>query len=81
MAKTHGHYNIGTSINRLEMIAGFAYLPFYVWLTPILILLVANWCGQTMSSTTYNGWIYLVNFLAIVTIFLWFLFHSLRSFT
>ncbi len=81
MAKSRGHYNIGISPNRWEMVAGFAYLPFYLWLTPILILLVANWCGVRMSDTTYNGWIYLVNFLAICGIFRLFLVHSLRSFT
>ncbi len=81
MAKSRGYYNIGVSLNRWEVVAGFAYLPFYVWLTPILILLVANLCGKTMSDTTYHGWIYLVNFLAIWGIFRLFLVHSLKSFT
>lgn len=70
MANTKS-YSIGPCLSSAEQIAGFCYLPCYLFLLPFAIGYCAKLLGFTLDAMALNGWYFALN-----VIFTWAIFHK-----
>ena len=70
MANTKS-YSIGPSLSTAEQVAGFCYLPCYLFLLSYAISYCANLLGITLDAVSLNGCYFALN-----TIFIWIIFHK-----
>ena len=76
MANTRSH-SLGPGLSTAEQVAGFCYLPCYVFLLSWAIQWVSNLLGLQLSDLQLN-----ISYFVLNCIFVWIIFHNflLRSF-
>lgn len=79
MARHHSACGPGSGMSRYERLAGWCYLPFYLFLLSFLLQWAAPGLGFHLSAVQLNLCYYFINFVAIFLIFHGYLLSSLRS--
>ncbi len=74
-----GAYGPGSGMSRYERLAGFCYLPFYLFLLSFLLQLAAELLHFTLTDVGLNLAYYCINCVAVLLIFHRFLMDSFRG--
>lgn len=70
-------YDLGYHMTKYERVLGWIYLPFYVFLLSLILSFVFGLLGWQPSGVRLNAFYFLINLIAIVSIFHRFLWGSL----
>lgn len=76
MAKRRG---TGAGMSRYERLAGWCYLPFYVFLLSVILQQILPKLGFTLTGSSLNLAFFLINFAATLLIFHNFLLSNFRN--
>lgn len=79
MARRRSAYGPGGGMSRYERLAGWCYLPFYLFLLSFLLQWGLGLLGFTLTTVQLNLSYYLINFAAILLIFHNYLLGSFRN--
>ena len=69
----------GSDMTRYERLAGFCFLPFYLFLLSLILQLLLPLAGVKLTDLRLNLWYYFICFAAVLLIFHRFLVDSVRS--